>query len=91
MPEHYDWTPAHLRQLDKTLVDALVAKLKGVALGYGSWLEIEAFAETRTIHDGRRLLALLSFIVNQRETHSAAAAVMSSAIADLEKILPKDG
>ena len=61
--EDDDGTPAHLAQLDKTLVDVLVAKLKPMPLGYGGRLELNAFAETRTIHDGRRVLNLLRYMV----------------------------
>lgn len=87
-----DGTPAHLRQLDKTLVDAVVAKLKPMPLGFGGRLELNAFAETRAIHDGRRLLNLLRYMVGIIISADVAS-VMSSAIADLELMLmlPKDG
>ena len=83
-----DETPGHLVQLDKTLVAAFVARLSPVPLGHVARLELDALAETRTIHDGRRLLKLLRYMIEQPD-RAAVASVMSAAIADLELMLPK--
>ena len=85
-----DGTPSHLKQLDEALVAGVVAKLKAMPLGYGGRLELNAFAETRTIHDGRRLLNLLRFMVDQPD-HAAMASAIVPVIAELEAMLPKGG
>ena len=87
MPEEDDGTPAHLRQLDAVVVDLILANLRTIDLGYGTKLEIDAFAQTRTIHDGRRVLYLLRFDA-AKATFPEYAEMIAAAIDELETILP---
>jgi hypothetical protein len=52
-------TPDHLRQLPADDVARVVSIIRSevprAVMSYGLALEVEAFAETRTVHDGRRL------------------------------------
>ena len=77
MSEH-DGTPAHLQQLDAAEVAAVVAKLRTIELGYGAKMEIDAFAETRTIHDGRRLFNLLQYAATPPNMPEFAATISSA-------------
>jgi hypothetical protein len=52
-----DGPPDHLRQLPESVVGHLAAAVLSEfpVLHFGLGLELRAFIETRTVHDGRRL------------------------------------
>jgi hypothetical protein len=81
-----DETPAHLRQLDARAVHNLVSKLATLPLGFTFKAERDAFAETRTIHDARRLLKYMQHL--DRSGHPLADhRNFRTDITDLEVIL----
>jgi hypothetical protein len=58
----HDLPPPHLRQLDRDTTAGIVAgllRIYGEAMPYGLALEVQAFAESRTVHDAGRIATAL--------------------------------
>lgn len=64
-----DDAPDHLRRVGPAAaVYELTQALRSVTVGqYGLLLELEAFEETRTVHDGRRLANALLHVIDRRD------------------------
>ena len=88
----FDPTLPHLVQLDADLVGGIADKCKPLrSTGRILSMELDAFIETRTVHDGRRLRRLLEMTLLQ--THDpltdAQRETANIVITDLQLILPK--